>query len=357
MKILTLEPYYGGSHRQFLDGLMRYVPAEFELLTLPARKWKWRMRLAAPLFAEMLANEEPREFQVILCSTFVDVATFKALAPPWLRQVPIFTYFHENQFVYPVQVEDERDFHFALTNVTTALASDRLAFNSRYNLQTLLAGARQFLEHAPDMRFKGWEERIQAKSTILSPGLDFEQLDAVTIGRDNGPPVILWNHRWEHDKDPETFFAALYQLADEDIPFRLIVCGQAFQWRPEIFAEAEKKLARRISHFGFVESRQEYLHLLKRADIVVSTARHEFFGLSVIEAVRAGATPLLPNSLSYPELFPEEHLYEDGDLYSRLKILLQRPQRIAAARTRELTDRFSWPELAGGYSEWLGINK
>jgi hypothetical protein len=38
MKILVLEPYYGGSHKTFLDGLQAHMPFDFMLLTLPARK-------------------------------------------------------------------------------------------------------------------------------------------------------------------------------------------------------------------------------------------------------------------------------------------------------------------------------
>jgi hypothetical protein len=103
LRVLVLEPYYGGSHKSFLENLTQ-LPFTFELMTLPARKWKWRMRLAAPYFAERLANSQQR-YDRILCSTFVDVAAFRGLAPAWVRSVPVLTYFHENQFVYPMQVE------------------------------------------------------------------------------------------------------------------------------------------------------------------------------------------------------------------------------------------------------------
>jgi glycosyltransferase involved in cell wall biosynthesis len=349
--LLLLEPYYGGSHRAFLEGLQRQLPFSCNLLTLPARKWKWRMRLAAPLFADELHKSTPVD--AVLCSTFLDVAALRGLGPAWLRQVPVLTYFHENQFAYPVQTADERDLHFALTNLTTALASDRLAFNSDHNLKTFLQGAAQLGKLGCDFKGQDWQDRIIAKTEVLPPGCDFGEIDAERRQPAGGAPVILWNHRWEHDKDPETFFRALYRLDQAGIDFKLIVLGQSFRQQPPVFAEAAARLAHRILHFGFVSSRRAYIRWLKVGDLVVSTARHEFFGLAVIEAVRAGCRPLLPNRLSYPELFPAEFLYEEDELYHRLteEILAFNP--LAAAQARDLTNRFSWPAMASRYHQWL----
>jgi glycosyltransferase involved in cell wall biosynthesis len=45
-----------------------------------------------------------------------------------------------------------------------------------------------------------------------------------------------------------------------------------------------------------------YWQALRAADVVVSTARHEFFGIGVVEAISAGCWPLLPDRLAYPEV-------------------------------------------------------
>ena len=356
LKILVLEPYYGGSHKTFLNGLMRHLPYTFDLLTLPARKWKWRMRLAAPYFAEIL-HKEKKQYDRILCSTFVDVATLRGLAPSWVNDVPILTYYHENQFAYPVQVNDERDFHFALTNVTTALASDRLAFNSTYNLETFLKGTGRLLQKTPDMKFPAWEKRIRDKSIILPPGIEPLQPDCDNNdppSKNCGPPVILWNHRWEHDKNPEHFFRTLYALDDQGLSFGLIVLGQSFARQPSIFREAEKRLAKRIIHFGYAASRQQYLRLLGRGDFVLSTAIHEFFGLAVIEAVRCGCHPLLPARLSYPEIFAKQYLYEDGEFLQRMADLLHSGKRLDAKAAHALTRSYTWTTLAKKYRQWFG---
>ena len=58
LRVLMVEPYYGTSHRHLVDGLRARRLFESELLTLPARKWKWRMRGGAMVLAEQAASLE-----------------------------------------------------------------------------------------------------------------------------------------------------------------------------------------------------------------------------------------------------------------------------------------------------------
>lgn len=356
MDILVLEPYYGGSHKAFLAGLTRNLPYSFDLLTLPAHSWKWRMRLAAPHFAGVLATDpqyQAKTFDRIFCSSLVDVAALRGLLPPHLRTVPLLTYFHENQFAYPMQVSEARDVHFGLTNLTTALASDGLAFNSQYNLDSFLAGCRELLSKMPDMSLPGYEEAIRAKATILHPGLDFSGIDSFPAERQTGgPPVLVWNHRWEHDKNPELFFNTLYALAEQGVPFGLIVLGESFRSQPPVFAQARERLAERIIHFGYAEDRQEYCRVLCQGDVVVSTANHEFYGMAVLEAVRAGCRPLVPDRLAYRELFAPEFRYEDAAFAQKLMAAMA-AGRLGQQEAHTLTSGFSWPELAAGYRQWF----
>jgi len=128
--------------------------------------------------------------------------------------------------------------------------------------------------------------------------------------------------------------------------------GQSFRRQPEIFEEARQRLSHRIIHYGYAESRQEYIRLLKQGDIVVSTANHEFYGISVIEAVRAGCRPLLPNRLSYPELFDRRFLYEDRDFTGALAALLNEFS-FSEDQGRKMTEQFSWSNLQAAYHGWL----
>ncbi len=357
-RILILEPYYGGSHKHFLDGLQKNVVANYHLLTLPARNWKRRMRLSALWFVEQIRAipVSERQFDSVLCSSFTDVAVLRALLAGvhgWNHGTKILTYFHENQFVYPLRFHDPGQFQFTAINFHSALASDGIAFNSAYNRESFFSGCRKGLRVAPDMKFSGIIENLADKTIILSPGIDFSEIDRVKWKKTPEIPVIVWNHRWEHDKNPKSFFLALQQLEQRGIDFRLIVLGQSFSASPTCFADGEKNFKEKILHYGFVPSYEKYVELLCQGDIVVSTSLHEFYGISIIEAVRAGCLPVLPNRLSYPELFADKFLYSDDSLVEKLEKVILKHCRLPQETAGAMTDRFGWPSLRQAYSEWL----
>jgi glycosyltransferase involved in cell wall biosynthesis len=138
-----------------------------------------------------------------------------------------------------------------------------------------------------------------SKSEIHYPGIDC--INTRDRSR-SGNCRILWTARWEHDQNPEDFFAAINCLVEKNLSFRLSVIGQHFQEQPKVFDQAYHQFVDYIDHWGYQEDHQAYQARLLEADIVVSTALHEFFGIGIVEAIAAGAYPLLPRRLSYPEL-------------------------------------------------------
>ena len=118
-------------------------------------------------------------------------------------------------------------------------------------------------------------------------------------------------------------------------------------------------LGDRLVAFGFVPD-QEYVDLLRRADIVVSTADHEYFGIAIVEAMAAGSFPALPGRLVYPERIPVAYhdrcLYDDADgLASRVRWAVE--HRAEAAGIAEdlaaIVAKYDWPVVAPAYDAVL----
>jgi glycosyltransferase involved in cell wall biosynthesis len=358
MRILALEPYYGGSHQAFLDGWSQASRHEWTILPLPAYKWKWRMRHAAVTFAGQIEPllAQGRRWDLLFCSAMLNLAEFLGLAPPRVRDLPSLIYFHENQLTYPVQVESERDYQFALTNMTSALAAGAVWFNSAFHRDSFLQALPALLRRMPDFQPFEAVERIRGKSAVFPPGV------AAMSGRterEPGPLRILWAARWEHDKNPGEFFEAVRLLLDRQIRFRFSVIGAQFREAPAVFARARAHFADSVDRWGYQPDRAEYEAALREADVFASTALHEFFGLSAVEATLAGAYPLVPRRLAYPEIFDlrddgtaETFFYEGGPagLADRLAELANRVDRgisllESTARIRRRLQRFQWPNL------------
>ena len=357
LRILALEPYYGGSHRAVLDGLVQSVDAEWTVLTLPACKWKWRMRGGAITMAaqarELTAAPEragaTRPFDLVFASTFLNLAEFRGLAGPDLSAVPAVVYFHENQLVYPNRHTAEWDLQFPLTNITSALSAERCVFNSRWNLERFVGEIPGFIREFPDHHPRGLAEAIAEKSSVLAPPFDPGAFDAVPSTRGERCRIV-WPHRWEHDKNPEEFFSAVMTLAGEGLDFEVAVAGQSFRETEGLMHDAAEALGTRLVHCAEPASREEYAALLAGADVAVSTATNEFFGLAMVEACYAGATPLVPDRLAYPELYGPQYRYAGPDeLVARLRgHILHRP---APLRARNLAEQFTFERLAPEYAE------
>jgi glycosyltransferase involved in cell wall biosynthesis len=195
---------------------------------------------------------------------------------------------------------------------------------------------------------------------VLPVGCDLARLDEANLRHSPGDfPVILWNQRWEYDKAPEVFLQALDVLAGDGIPFQVILAGDSVRLTAYEFEAARERLGTRVIHYGWADA-ATYVRLLWQADVVVSTALHEFFGISMVEAIYCGCLPLLPRRLAYPEVIPEGHhgvcLYDGfDDLLERLRWALTRPDeaRQAALGLPEAVARFDWASVAPQYDAAL----
>jgi len=356
MRILLLSAYDAASHRIWREGLVRHLGEhEWTVLTLPPRFFAWRFRGNALTWALGERDTLDRDYDLILATSMTDLAGLKGIVPS-LAATPSIVYFHENQYAYPEQHERKEYQNYKLTNLFTALAADRVLFNSRYNRDTFLEGARGLLSIMPDHVPDGVVGSVEEKSDVIPVPLEEHYYTGGSKGS-VGSIKFLWNHRWEHDKAPERFFGALYRLVEKGVPFRVHVLGQRFRDKPDVFDEAAGRLGDNILTWGFVENDKQYRSLLSSSDLVISTALHDFQGLAVLEGVAAGCVPVVPDRLAYPEFIHESFRYrsftEDQDreievLVTRLEELCREPDTTRKIKVPDL-EYLSWEGMAEKY--------
>ncbi len=348
MKILFLEPFFGGSHKDFATGFIAHSRHEITLLSLAPEYWRWRMRTASLSFLEK--SNPLQAYDRVFATDMMDVAQFKAMAGSGCP--PIILYFHENQLSYPLSSRArlrKPDIDAGLINMNSALAADQVWFNSKFHLRLFERELRRLIKQSPGSRPKGIVDTILKKSRVVYPGCRFPMISGPVQSSRNTPPLIIWNHRWDYDKQPDLFFKVMIRLKKKEIPFSLAVLGERYDLYPEVFDRARKLLDKEMVVFGFEPCRTTYEAWLKKGRVAVSTAIQDNFGISVVEAVRFGCFPILPRRLSYPELMPaswhEGIFYRtEHQLVEKLTYHLQPGNACMAERNAMAThmQQFSW---------------
>jgi glycosyltransferase involved in cell wall biosynthesis len=325
---------------------------------MPARFWKWRMQGGALTLAEQVV--EAGGGDLVLATDMVNIPALLGLAHRTL-DAPVVMYCHENQLTYPLPAGEKRDLTYPMINWLSMVAADRVLFNSVFHMRDWFDALPDLLKHFPDHTHLHRIPKVRDKTSVLPVGCELSTLPMgpSDAHRGSGPPTILWNQRWEYDKDPGTFFRALDALVQEDVEFRVALAGSNVRQMPQEFEAARQRLGARVVHYGRAD-RTTYRRLLSRSDVVVSTAIHEFFGVAVVEAVYCGCFPILPRRLAYPEVVPESlHglcLYNSlADLVDRLRWALKRPPALRGARPklREAVARFDWSRMAPEYDRHM----
>jgi len=316
-RLLLLSAYDAKSHQHWRHLLQNTLDQyDWTQIALPDRHFSWRVRGNSLTYATQYHDLLSKHYDALIVTSMVDLSALRGFVPS-LAKIPTLNYFHENQFDYPASVQREFDanrLNAQLTSIYSLICADTLLFNSQYNQDTFFSGANALLKKMPDGVNKRLLDDIQAKSKVLAvPIHDHYWSKAQNRPtRDNHPIEIVWNHRWEYDKQPQVLFDALILLQQAGVPFKLHLLGQSFRKIPECFAKAKAQLAEHIATWGY-QPNEKYQQILHSADIVVSTAIHDFQGLSMLEAIAAGCFAIAPNRVAYPEYIPAQDLYSVVD--------------------------------------------
>ena len=368
-----VEPYLAGSHEDWAEEYAECSTHDVTVLGLPGRHWKWRMHGGAVTLARLFL-EGSYQPDLIIATDMLDLATFMALTRSRAAQTKTVLYFHENQISYPWSGGDpdrliERDAHYGFINLTSALAADAVVFNSEYHRTSFLSNLAPFLRGFPDYNEVDAVKTIEAKSHVLYLGLDLARFEEHRQEPETGSPaLVLWNHRWEYDKNPLDFFRALFSLKDEGLDFRVAVLGRAYAEKPRVFDEASVRLGDRLVHFGYAEDFAAYAAWLWKSDIALVTSIHDFFGASVVQAVYCNCCPVLPERLAYPEHVPpgteraaragpgrspagQEQFFYEGfpEMLALLRHRIENIGETREIRTQPFVRRYDWAVMAPEY--------
>jgi len=323
-RILLLSGYDAASHRfwrnQITSGLSQYDWTE---IVLADRFFSWRARGNALTFAFEHQEILQKNYDCIVATSMVDLTNLRGFVPH-LASIPALVYFHENQFDYPNHSSNKMDqniINLQLTSIYNLLSADKILFNSNYNRTTFFRGANRLLNKLPDGIPKGLLDEVEKKTQVFAVPID--DCFGKSQSSKNKTIQIVWNHRWEYDKQPEVLFKALELLKADGIDFKFHLLGQSFRKVPDCFSKAKELFCDEIETWGF-QPREKYLQILDESDIVVSTALHDFQGLSMLEAIARGCLPVAPNRVAYPEYISQEFLYSIEDSTGEAQSLYQK---------------------------------
>ena len=355
MRILLLSAYDTDSHKSWCQGLLQHCSdIEWTYLVLPGRYFSWRIR-GNPLSWAYGEQREMlnKQYDLVMATSMVDLATLKGLVPN-LGRIPSVLYMHENQFAYPKSQAQHQSVEPQMVNLYSALAADRIIFNSEFNRTTFLKGAKALLNKMPDCAPLSALETIERKSQILP--VPINRPNSFPASKANDTLKVIWNHRWEYDKGPDVLHALIKRCHETHAPLRFTIAGNQFRQTPDSLAQLQSAQYKCVDHIGTFKQRQAYETALTQHQVVLSTACHEFQGLALLEGCAHGCVPLAPNDLAYPEWVPPPCLYDsNSDTLVQANNILQTLmiwQQDGLPERPDVSDYF-WENMAQKYTESL----
>ena len=299
-------------------------------------------------------REVEGEVDLIVATSLTCLSSlFGLLRRSRLAAKPCLYYMHENQLTYPIRQGGKRDSQLILRQFHSQLVADAVWFNSDFNRRSWFEALPSFLRRFPDHHGLETLQALEDKSEVVPLGLDFSPSVEPPQRRRQ---ILLWNQRWEWEKGIDRFLEVLKRLGPE-APFDVVVLGGEPVREDPAREELKAFLGPRLLHCGWCE-RDAYEEWLRRGDFTISVARHEFFGISLLEAAGHGLMTFLPCDLAYPELLPESlHqvcLYRSlKSLTGRIQRYLNRPEDYFESRQKlaEVARSYLWSKVVDRYDE------
>ncbi|MBV1910279.1 MAG: DUF3524 domain-containing protein [Kangiellaceae bacterium] len=335
-RILLISGYDAASHQQWRKILETGLPQfSWTQIALPDRYYAWRVRGNGLTLATQYNDVLSKEYDCLIVTSMVDLNSLIGFVPR-LANLPCIVYCHENQFDYP-KTQHHQDtanrLNAQVASIFGMYIADKVIFNSEYNQNSFYKGARKLVKKLPDGIPNGFIEDLEQKSTVIPVPIVLPK-EAIPTRTHSGRVLeIVWNHRWEFDKQPEVLFEALRLFKEKGYQFSLHLLGQAFRNSPDCFESAKAFFSDEIVTWGY-QPLEDYHQILNKADLVVSTAVHDFQGLSMLEAISRGCHPIAPNRVAYPAYINQNDLYRCDSVVEEEQCLCDKLIKFEEQRTR-----------------------
>lgn len=355
IKILFVSAYQTDQQTYWLNRLTEYWPdAEWTHVTLPPDNYSWRVRGSSLNFIHEFPEELAGDYDLLLTTNIVDLSTLRGLVPS-LARVPSIVYFHDNPFAYPDSSRPGSSLDAQLTCLYTAHVADLCLFNSMHNKSSFLSGAAAYLEKYAGEVPAGLIQKLLRKSDVLPIPLAEDIFEWSQSARPQNDTLrILWSHRWGFDKGPERLLSFAKALDASDVDAKLVITGAQGRTPPSSMVELIRKYSHVIAYCECESNRERLAARMLQCDVALSTARHDFQGIAVMEAAVMGCAPLLPDRLAYPEYFSEQPRYRsspDADTEAASAVALLRTWRDQGMPAQPKLDHLRSAELKPAYDQ------
>lgn len=165
--------------------------------------------------------------------------------------------------------------------------------------------------------------------------------------------TVLYLSRLHEKKGLELLMQALSAIKDQD--YKLLIAGNGEQGYKDKLRSLSKRLCidHRCHFLGHVEGDKKEA-LLQHSDLYALTSYSENFGISVLEAMASGLTPLISSEVALSAVIQQNNLglicsTDVLSIESQLRFAFNNPQEISLMGDRAqqyAAKHYSWPNIA-----------
>ena len=188
-----------------------------------------------------------------------------------------------------------------------------------------------------------WDFLAQAQTESWAKGFEesiFDIADEIFVATNFHKELILKSRKCSSEKIVVTKFPFFNETEIREFPKDIDVVFPHrldVEKRPKTFDEIAKVFPGKkfVKTKEVCQNKKDYYRTLKKSKVSVSLALQETWGIAMIESIFSDCFPIVPDMLSYHELYPEEFRYQKiSELISKINLFLNPSKELVEAREK-----------------------